>query len=178
MNPRSLVLVLCCGLVVTTAVLTTVLHGPRSSGPPFAAPPVPAVAPARSTVAAIDVLRTWDVQRSRAWARGDVRDLRRLYTPRSSSGRSDRAALASYLARGLRVTGLRTQLLAVEVGRRSERLLVLRVTDRMAGAVARGRGRSVVLPRDEPTRWRLVMRRVAGEWRVGEIRRAPSPGPR
>lgn len=136
------------------------------------------MASASSTVAAIDELRAWDERRSRAWAHGDVRALRRLYTPRSRSGRSDRAALAAYVDRGLRVTGLRTQLLAVEVGQQSARRWVLRVTDRMAGAVARGRGGSVVLPRDEPTTWRLVMRRVAGEWRVGEIRRAPTPGPR
>ena len=175
---RRLGLLLCWALGVAAAGLAVALSGPQSSGPPVAATPVPVVVPASSTVAAIEVLRAWDERRSRAWSRGDVRALRRLYTPRSRSGRHDRAALASYVDRGLRVTGLRTQLLAVEVERRTGRLLVLRVTDRMTRAVARGQGRSVVLPRDEPTSWRLVLRRVAGAWQVAGVSRAPTPGPR
>ena len=177
MKPRSPVLLLCCALVVAAAGVTAVLRVPRSPGPPVATP-VAVVAPASSTVVAIEVLRAWDERRSRAWSRGDVRALRRLYTPRSRSGRHDRAALSSYVDRGLRVTGLRNQLLAVQVERQTGRLLVLRVTDRMTRAFARGRGRSVVLPRDGPTSWRLVLRRVAGAWRVAGVRRAPWPGPR
>ena len=177
MTPRRLFLVLCCGLVVA-AGLTAVLRAPEAPGPRVGATPVPAVAPVSSAVVAIEVLRDWDARRSRAWARGDVEGLRRLYAPRSRSGRHDRAALASYVDRGLRVTGLRSQLLAVEVDRQTGRRLVLRVNDRVTSAVARGRGRSVVLPRDEPSSWRVVMRRVAGEWRVAGVRRAPTPGPR
>lgn len=177
-KPRTLVLLLCGVLVVAAAGLTVVPGVPRSPESPVVATPVPVAAAASSTVAAIEVLRAWDERRSRAWARGDVRALRRLYTPRSRSGRVDRAALSSYADRGLRVTGLRTQLLAVEVERQTGRLLVLRATDRMTRAVARGQGRSVVLPRDEPSSWRLVLRRAAGEWRMAGVRRVPRPGPR
>jgi hypothetical protein len=59
------------------------------------------------------------------------------------------------------------QLLRVEVRARTPYRLVLGVTDRVAGGVAvPGR---VALPRDRPTRHVIVLRRVAGEWRVSSV---------
>ncbi len=168
MHPRP-ALLLSVGLTLV-AVLTgvTALAEPRPGVAPI---------PVSATVPALDVLRGWDERRSRAWAGGDVAALERLYAPGSRSGRRDAAALAAYADRGLRVTGVRMQLLAVELVSWENDAMVLLVTDRMTRAVARGGGRPVVLPRDEPSSWRMSLRRASGEWRVAEVRRAPPPAP-
>ena len=127
---------------------------------PVAPPPeVPAAA----------VLHAWDDQRAHAWATGDPAALRDLYTAGSATGRADGAMLRSWHDRGLRVTGLRTQLLALAVRDWSDDRLVLVVTDRLAGGVAVGAGVRVPLPRDRATTRRVVLRRVAGEWRVSSV---------
>jgi hypothetical protein len=114
------------------------------------------------------VLHTWDEQRAAAWAAGDAPTLRALYTPASTAGRRDVAMLRSWSARGLRVDGLRTQLIDVSVRRRTPRLLVLAVTDRLVGGVSVPGG--LPLPRDRPSRHVVVMRVVEGEWRVSAAR--------
>jgi len=172
-NPRRLALLLSVGLTLV-AVLAGVAALRELSR---VEAPRPVAARAAAALPAVDVLRTWDLRRSRAWADGDVRSLRRLYTPRSRTGRHDRAALAAYVGRGLRVTGVRMQLLAAEVEHAGDDVLVLVVTDRMTRAVARGRGEPVVLPRDQPSTWRVSLRRSEGEWRVAEVRRAPPLAP-
>jgi hypothetical protein len=148
------------------------------------APAAPAVAvPARdrapedaggaaATVAlrALRVLHVWDERRATAWAGGDADRLRRLYVPRSRTGRADVGMLRAYAARGLRVVGMRTQLLGVEVLGAGRGRMALLVTDRLVGAVARGRGRPLVLPADRASRARVRLRRVAGRWRVVEVR--------
>ncbi|HYF72663.1 MAG TPA: hypothetical protein VD864_07565 [Nocardioides sp.] len=113
-----------------------------------------------------EVLHAWDDRRSAAWAAGDVAALRSLYTPGSAAGRADVAMLRAWGARGLRVEGLRMQLLAVETRRRTPDRLVLAVTDRLAGGVAMP-GR-LPLPRDRPSRHVLTLRLAAGEWRVAQ----------
>ena len=120
-------------------------------------------------VRAAAVLHAWDDQRAQAWASGDPAALRDLYTAGSPAGRADRAMLRSWHERGLRVTGLRMQLLAVRVRRWSDGRIVLVVTDRLAGGVSVGSGVRVPLPRDEPSTRRVVLRRVAGEWRVRRV---------
>lgn len=176
MIARRLALVLCCALVVGTVVGlgVAVLRGE----PPPQAAQVDRVRPVSATVAAIEVLRTWDARRTEAWASGDPQALRRLYTRGSRTGRQDRAALAAYADRGLRVTGVRMQLLAVDVLRATARRVTLRVTDRLSRAVARGPRGAVVLPRDRPSTWRVRLCRRAGEWRVAEVRPARSPARR
>ena len=101
------------------------------------APPAP-VAPTRdATPRAVRVLHDWDARRSAAWAAGDPAALRSLYVAGSRTGRADRAALAAYAERGLRVPGLRFQ---VRVGRRGR--AVARAAraggDRPAGRRCRG----------------------------------------
>jgi hypothetical protein len=128
---------------------------------------VPAAPPPEVRAAAI--LHAWDHDRARAWATGDPATLRGLYTVASATGRADRAMLRSWRERGLRVEGMRTQLLAVDVRRWSDGDLVVVVTDRLAGGVAVGAGARVPLPRDEPSTRRVVLRRVAGEWRVRSV---------
>ncbi len=111
-----------------------------------------------------DILHAWDGRRAEAWAAGDVAGLRSLYTTGSVAGHRDAARLRAWSERGLRVRGLRMQLLRVDVRARTPRRLVLDVIDRVAGGVAvPGR---VALPRDAATRHLVTLRRVAGEWLV------------
>ena len=80
------------------------------------------------------------------------------------------AVLRSYRARGLRVVGLTTQLLDVRSERREAGEVVLRVTDRLAGAVAVGPGRRVHLPAGI-ARTRVVTLVDEGRgWVVAEVR--------
>ena len=121
-------------------------------------------------VSPVAVLHAWDDQRADAWAAADVSALSALYTPGSAAGRRDVAMLRAWTARGLRVHGLRTQLLDVQVRRRTPERLVLAVTDRLAGGVAEPVG--LPLPRDRPSRHVVVLRVVDGEWRVSAVRPA------
>jgi hypothetical protein len=150
------------------------------TGNPAAKPGRPTDAPRRRVaadrrVAALAVLRAWDVRRAAAWAAGDEAALAALYTDGSAAGRRDRAMLGRYGARGLRVRGMRMQVLAGKVLSRTAGRIVLVVTDRLAHGVAVGRGTRVVLPRDRATRRTIVLRRVAGEWRVAQVWAQASP---
>jgi hypothetical protein len=168
-NPRLLSVVLGC-LLVGSGVLALVA-GRLDESPPAR---TVAAAPPRPEPEALVVLRAWDERRSRAWARGDPAALRGLYTPGSRSGRADRAMLAAYAERGMRVTGLRTQVLAADVRRRSARAVSLVVTDRLVGGVAVGGGVREPLPVDRPSTWLVSLVRVAGEWRVAEVQANPA----
>jgi hypothetical protein len=78
--------------------------------------------------------------------------------------------LDAWLERGLRVRGMGVEVLALEVLRDGPGRLVLRVTDRLAGAVAVGSGVRRVLPRDRPTTRALVLRRGDDGWRMASVR--------
>ena len=117
------------------------------------------------------VLARWDRARSVAWARGRSGELRRLYLPGSGAGERDLRLLQRYADRGLRVEGLRTQVLAWSVvARRSDRL-VLRVTDRLVGGVAvRSDGATRArLPADRPTERRLTLVCREGRWLMARV---------
>lgn len=168
-------------LVVAALVGTAVLRAPASPrttpatataqvGP--AARSVPVVA----AVGALAVLRDWDRERAEAWAVGDVSRLRALYLPGSAAGARDVAMLRAWRARGLRVEGMRTQVVDVELRRRSARRIVLVVTDRLVAAEAvRRDGRRRALPRDSAsTRW-LRFHLVGGRWLLGAAREGGGP---
>jgi hypothetical protein len=127
----------------------------------------PAAPPPEVRAAAI--LHAWDDRRAQAWASADVDALGDLYTAGSPTGRADQSMLRSWRDRGLRIEGLETQLLSVRVRDRLGGRLALVVTDRVAGGTAVGAGVRVPLPRDEPSTRRVVLRRVAGEWRVSSV---------
>ncbi len=126
------------------------------------------------------LLRAWDVRRARAWAHGDRAALARLYVPGSSAGRHDLAMLSAWSERGLMVRGMRMQLLAVRVRSRAADRLVLDVTDRLDRAVAVGPSGRTNLPGDTATTRTIVLRRLAGGWRVAGValRRGRWPGQR
>jgi uncharacterized protein len=117
-------------------------------------------------------LREWDRRRAQAYARGDVAALRRLYSKNSQAGTSDVALLQAYQRRGLRVERLRMQLLAVEVLDRHPGRWRLKVTDRVASAVAVGARSRVVLPRDVSSTRLITLRRTSGgTWKVAAVTR-------
>ena len=80
--------------------------------------------------------------------------------------------LRAYQRNGLRVTGMRMQLLSVEVVDRTPSRWVLRVTDRLHHAVAVGEGTTVELPRDRASTRTITLRRSspAQPWRVASVR--------
>ena len=132
----------------------------------------------RPTAAALALLRDWDHRRSQAWTEGDAEELAGLYTPGSRSGRHDRAMLAAYTAKGLRVTGLQMQVLEASLRSWTPGRITLEVTDRATGAHAVGPTVRIPLPRDCPSTRVISLRRVAGAWRVDEVRPVPPPARR
>jgi len=161
------------GKTLATAVLVAVLATAcaREAGAP--APRVEPVeastGPAPAAPPPVEVLRAWDAQRSRAWARGDPATLADLYAPGSVAGQRDRAMLRAWVARGLVVGRLHTQLLAVREVSRSRSTWTLRVTDRLVGGVAVGPGVRRPLPVDAATTRTVVLRRVDGRWLVASV---------
>lgn len=128
----------------------------------------PAVAPVATGPAAI--LARWDARRAAAWAAGDPAALRELYAEGSRAGAADVGLLRSYADRGLRVTGLRTQVLSLTVVDRADRRLVLLVTDRIVGGRVHGAGEAVRLPADRASTRRIWLVDAGEDWLVDEVR--------
>jgi hypothetical protein len=173
-NPRLLAVALSFMFAATVglALVAAAIDQPapaRADGPP--------VVDAPEEAEALAVLRAWDGRRARAWADGDVAALASLYAPGSRTGRDDRAMLAAYAGRGLRVSGLRMQVLAAGVRSWSPERFTIEVTDRVASAVAVRRSARVALPVDRPSGWLVSFVRVAGKWRVLEVQPAAESGP-
>ena len=166
-TPRLLTAVLLCGL-------GCLLAAGAAWRPAVPAPSVARPA-AADRAAPLAVLAAWDRERAAAWRQGDPAALRRLYVPGSRAGRADRALLAAYAGRGLRVAGLRMQRAAVDVLAAAAERMVLVVTDRVVGASAIGRQERVTLPRDGWSTRTVVLVRVGEEWRVAEARDQERP---
>jgi hypothetical protein len=122
------------------------------------------------------LLRGWDRERSEAYATGSASRLRALYVPGAAVGAADLRVLHGWTRRGLRVSGMRTQVLALSVLDASPDRMRLRLTDRLTGAVARGRGGPVLLPRDRASTRELTLVRGGRRWRVAAVRDAPGTG--
>ncbi len=122
----------------------------------------------------VELVRAWDRRRAEAWSLAAPDELRALYTPGSRTGRRDVRMLQRYRARGLRVEGLRTQLLSVRTVRTSDDQLVLEVTDRVSAAEVVGPGLRRELPSDEPSRREITWRQGEGEWLVHEVADLPA----
>jgi hypothetical protein len=160
-------------LVVTSLVVATaVLAGPAPHRV-IQAEAVPLTSRALVTQPcaerALAVLRDWDRRRARAWARGDPAALTRLYVVGSRTARRDRAMLAAYRARGLRVGSMGRQVLRVHLLTCHTRRISILLTDRLVDAVAVGHGHRTGLPAGRPVTRRVDLRREAGSWRVREV---------
>lgn len=170
--------VLLVGVVIGVAALTvaTWLGGPSVPAPLGSGRSVVAVEPAP-----LAVLHDWDARRAAAWSAGDTAALARLYTARSTAGRADVTLLHRYAARGLRVRGMRMQLLGARVLTVRPRVIVLEVVDRLDDAVVVRAGDPGVtrrLPVDAATTHRLELRRVDGLWRMADVSLVASGGAR
>ena len=157
--------------VIGWTVLERRPTAPTSASAPVAATVLDAPAPDAPSDRARDVLRRWDARRMAAWAAGDVDRLQSLYAGGSPAGAHDAAMLQRWNRREVRMVGWSTQVLALDVVRARADLLVVRVVDRVVGAVAAdGVGRAR-LPADRPSRRRVELRRGdRGPWRVVSVR--------
>jgi hypothetical protein len=185
---------LAAGVVMTAVVLVAVFVfrlGVSSSGavaPATAAiagnqRPTPAGIPApgeRDPIARWRaVLAELNETRARAWHLGRPALLTEVYVPGSAALRADRTSLERYVSRGLRVHGARLQLGSVTVQRHDTAEVTLVVVDRLGPAsVVTAAGQREPLPRDQPTRHRIALRRVNHSWRIATIARAQAPSPR
>lgn len=176
-TPRLPLVVLALLAVTVLVAATFALFDARRPSPQLEASAERAT-PARAE--AVAVLADWDRRRSAAWAAGDPGGLARLYAPGSRAGREDVAMLRRWLGRGLRVTGLRMQVLDVHADDADGPRRELVVTDRLAGGEAVGRRTRSLLPRDGWSTRRIVMDQVGGTWRVVSVRtlRDPPAAPR
>jgi hypothetical protein len=169
MDPRrrpSLVLIGSALLGLLTGVFAVALAMDGSAQTPMApaSPASPAIEPY-----ALRVLRSWDHRRAVAYARADAGALADLYVTGSRTGSADVALLRGYRSRGLRVAGMRTQVLVVRVVHRADHRLALLVTDVLAGGFASGVGdHRWALPHDRPSTHRVVLVRSGHVWRVAE----------
>ena len=173
-------LALVLGIVVLVAVLDARIgapaHRPAGRGDGAVSGPragtVAAVARSPTTRALL-VLRAWDARRAAAYASGRPGAVRRLYVAGSSAGVADVRLAIRYRSRGLRVVGMRTQVLALRVLGQDRDHWRLAVTDRLAWARARrvgGTRGSVALPRDQPTSHVITLVRTEQGWRMATVR--------
>ncbi len=126
-----------------------------------------------SRIEGLAILRGWDQRRATAWADGDLRALRRLYTRDARAGVTDRSMLRRWVERGWVVESLQTQVRGATVVTRSPHRLVIVITDRFFGGSAVRTSvagpRRVALPRDGWSTRRITLRKVAGEWLVARV---------
>jgi hypothetical protein len=145
-------------VVVPVLVVAGCAAGPDRSSSPVPAPAVPHT-----------VLRDWDTARAGAWADGDPAALSALYLPGSAAGLRDVRLLRSYAARGLRVSDLRMQRLAVRVLVEDGTRLRLEVVERLLGAQVRHGAAVRRLPTGQPVRRVIELRLVDGVWKVARV---------
>ena len=172
MDPRRLLPVLtvlagACLLVTLGVALVRTVDPPASDRAEARAP----AATSESRPGPAGILAAWDERRASAWAAGDTEALGDLYVAGSRTGAADLRLLRLYRERGLAVTDLATQVLALEVVERSAARLVLVVTDRVVGGRAVDGGTSsIALPADRASTRRIVLMRQEGTWLVAEAR--------
>ncbi len=124
----------------------------------------------RSVRAWTATLAALDAQRALAFARLDPGVLDTVYQRGSRPWASDRALLASYRERQVRVHGLRIQIHRVAVERPYGAAVVLRVVDRFAGATAvDASGRRFALPAGPETTRLITLAGGPGRWRITSI---------
>jgi len=172
---RLLVVVAVLGAFLGAFLVVGIVWPDTGDTRPIDPAPPDQVSVTRGPVAAapeIDVLRSWDLRRARVYSRGDVASLRALYVDGARAADADARMLREYTRRGLRLEGMRMQILAVEVLARRPGLWRLRVTDRLVGAVAIGPSVHNRLPRDQASTNVVTLVRSSSwaQWRVASVR--------
>ncbi|MGH3494094.1 MAG: hypothetical protein ACRDQ1_12810, partial [Sciscionella sp.] len=175
-------------VVLLTALLVGCGGAARQPVPPSASAPPSRVAAAAYPVRVADtvalrphpaarvvsrwvrVLRDLDERRALAWRQGRPELLRDVYPAGSAVLRRDRRMLAAYVARGLRVWGVRLTFLAVTEMARRRRSVDLLVVDVLGPAEAVGGGHRFALPHDNPTRQLVTLVHAPRGWRIATVR--------
>lgn len=144
---------------------------PTVATPSPTAPGTPTPSPAASTpVRWHAVLRALDDRRAEAFATLDLAGLDEVYVAGSPPWQVDRALIASYRERRLRIDGLRLRIDRVAVVSESPGAVVLRVVDHLVGGVAVGTsGQRTVLPAAPPAARLITVTRAGEGWRIGRI---------
>jgi hypothetical protein len=164
------------GLVVLVVLLVLVVSGLALTHRSPHVTRAPA-ARASTTAAALAMLDDWDARRADAYAAASADGLRDLYVPGSGAGTADLRLLGRYQARGLRVIDLHMQVLGLAVTERRPDRWTLRVTDRLAGAVAVHGEQRTPLPRDTAsTHVVTLLRGGDGRWRVARVASSTTRG--
>lgn len=166
-------------LVIASTLLLTALWQNLTEQTRWDGSPTPVESQVGSERArALTVLRAWDKKRAAAYAAGDAQALRQLYLPLSKSGANDQRVLKQYIARGLHIEEMETQILGVEILAHTSDSLVLVVTDRLASAIVVGKDLREELPRDGANTRQIELKRVDARWLVGEVDEDPTAQPR
>jgi hypothetical protein len=115
------------------------------------------------------VLGGLDAVRTEAFVTGDVDLLRDVYVDEPAA-RADADVLRSYRERGLRLDGMVLVRDSCRVTERSGQLVTLDVVDHLGPTWVESADGRRDLPRDRPTRRRVVLERVGDVWRVAAVR--------
>jgi hypothetical protein len=117
------------------------------------------------------VLAALDRRREIAFSTDRPGLLATVYDRDSTALSHDRATMAAYRARGLRLVGVRLQIRWVHVLAEQPRRAVLVVRDQLGRVVAvDGNGWRTQLPRDLPTTHRITVVRTPNGWRIAVTR--------
>ncbi|MFF1823132.1 protein kinase [Kribbella sp. NPDC058245] len=121
---------------------------PTTSGPSRTHTP----GPERSVAEWLRTLRALDLQRAQAFRTLDVALLDNIYIPGSTPWRSDRALLADYRSKGVRIHGLQLEIDKTTITRQTPTTVILRATDHLAAGQAVDKtGATTPLPPGTPT---------------------------
>lgn len=117
------------------------------------------------------VLESLLARRASAYAEANAAALASVYLPGSAVLERDREILRDWHRRGLTVRGASVRLHSVHLVDHSPDRAVLRVVDRLAGAVAVATdGSTRALPHDRPTRHRVLLVKTVQGWRISSVR--------
>ena len=150
---------------------------PAAQQPQSSQPPAPDASPA-DTAPAVAATERWrrtlaslDRRRAEAFSEDRPGLLRSVYSAGSAVLDQDRATLAAYRSRGLRVLDLRMRVLRLRVLDAGPRRAVLVVLERLAAATAVDRsGATTALRSDRPSEHRILLRRTPAGWRIAAVR--------
>jgi hypothetical protein len=117
------------------------------------------------------VLARLDRWRADAYAAAEPALLSRVYARGTRALHRDRALLGRYRRRGLRVRGLRMDVIDLRMQAQHSGAVVLVVRERLGAGTVHGVGIRRDLPRDDVDRHRLVLQRRAGRgWQIAAVR--------
>ncbi|TWD83236.1 serine/threonine protein kinase [Kribbella amoyensis] len=121
----------------------------------------------------LQILKSLDQQRSRAFASLDPTALSAVYHPGSPPWTADRALLATYKAQQVRIDNLQIQIQHLTIEKADPTTTVLRVTDRLYSGTATDKaGHRTTFEPGTPTPRRITLTATNNTWRIAAITKA------